>query len=202
MTENKIDMIVNFVTISYILCQLMRLIRGVRLLPFREYWNRNVPSRDLKYGVLDSLDSFSSLFDEEKRRTFAEEYLKRRQKLIEAQKDLYGQNLQQWVNNKKATFFKNVKNNYELVVSRLENRENSYRAAQQYFKDFAAIECKLVSLKTLAQFNGELPIIDESQELGHGTHFVVHPGEWSTRKNLAVKKLKPSSIESHSHLQY
>ncbi|CAF3308509.1 unnamed protein product [Rotaria sp. Silwood2] len=188
--------------LSFAPSAMMRLIRGFRLLPFKEYWNKSTLPHEDKYDMMDTLDSFSSLIDESKRRDFAEEYLKRKRKTIEAQKDLYGQNLQQWIKDKKEVFYKNIQNNYKFVLSRLENRENAYKAAHKYFKKFAEIECKLVALKDLAKFNGKLPIIDESLELGHGTHFVVYPGEWSTEKNLAIKKLKSSSIKNYSYLQY
>jgi hypothetical protein len=184
---------------------LLRLIRGLSTLPYQDYWNKfNAKFSDAKdkfYEKWDSMDSFSILTDESKRREFATEYLKRTQSTIIAEKSLYTQNLRLWIETKKEMFNDNIKSNYCLALSRLAVRKSAYSSVNKYIKHFAEVECKLLALKDLAKFNGQHPVIDESQELGQGTHFVIYPAEWSTEKNLVVKKLKESSNQ-YAYLQY
>jgi serine/threonine protein kinase len=184
---------------------LLRLIRGVSTLPYQDYWNkldiRASDAKDKFYEILDSMDSFSILIDQSKRREFAIEVLKKRRLKITARKDLYNQNLKLWIENKKKMFDDNIQNNYYLTLSRLANRRCTYESIKTYIKRFAEVECKLVAIKDLAKFNGQNPDINESEELGHGTHFAVYPAEWATEKNLAVKRLKQSSNE-YAYLQY
>jgi tRNA A-37 threonylcarbamoyl transferase component Bud32 len=191
--------------LSIVPSAMVRLIRGISTLPYQDYWNKfNTTFSDAKekfYEKWDAMDSFSILNDGSKRREFATEYLKRTESKILEEKNLYIQNLQLWIENKKKMFNNNIQSNYHLALSRLTVRENAYKSVSEYIRRFAEVESKLIALKDLAKFNGQHPVIDESQELGHGTHFVIYPAEWSTEKNLVVKKLKQSSNE-YAYLQY
>ncbi|CAF1947409.1 unnamed protein product [Rotaria magnacalcarata] len=184
---------------------LFRLIRGLSKLPYQKYWNQIssnlLRSKKEYYAIIDSMDSLSILIDESKRRDFAAEYLKRTRSKITAEKSLYNQNLQLWIENKKKAFDNNIQKNYHLAVTHLKARTSAYESTNKYTQDFREIECKFLALKDLAKFNGEHPLINESEELGHGTHFVIYPAAWSTKKDLAVKKLKQSS-NKYAHLQY
>ncbi|CAF4710624.1 unnamed protein product, partial [Rotaria magnacalcarata] len=63
------------------------------------------------------MDSLSILIDESKRRDFAAEYLKQTRSKITAEKSLYNQNLQLWIENKKKAFDNNIQKNYHLAVT-------------------------------------------------------------------------------------
>jgi hypothetical protein len=184
---------------------ILRLIRGLSTLAYKTYWNKiNLTffkNKDELFEKLDSMDSFSILINESKRSEFATEYLKRKRSNIIAQKNVYNHSLEVWVENKKKMFNDNIQSNYRLAISRLTVRENAYKSASEYIRCFAEVESKLIALKDLAKFNGQHPVIDESQELGHGTHFVIYPAKWSTEKNLVVKRLKQSS-DGYAYLQY
>jgi serine/threonine protein kinase len=181
------------------------LILGLSILPYQDYWNKinsTVSKAGEKfYKILDSMDSFSILTDETKRREFATEYLRRLRSKIAAEKDLYSQNLQLWIENEKERFDNNIQSNYHLALSNLTTRNIAYELTNKYIKLFAEVECKLLAVKDLAKFNGQHPVINETAELGHGTHFTVYPAEWSIKKNLAVKRLKQTSPE-YAYLQY
>ena len=137
------------------------------------------------YKIMDAMDSWSVLTDEAKRRHFATECLKGARLKIIGNKSLYTQNLRLWIENKKKMFDDNIQSNYHLALSHLSIRKNTYELVKKYIKRFAEIECKLLAMKDLAKFNGQHPVINESEELGHGSHFVVYPAEWSTEKKFS-----------------
>ncbi|CAF4972027.1 unnamed protein product, partial [Rotaria sp. Silwood1] len=164
---------------------ILRLIKGVSVTLYRDYWSKISVSK-LKenktfYVILDAMDSLLVLTDDAKRREFATAFLKKRRSKLTAEKDLY-------------------------TVSYLNMRKSIYESTIPFIRTFARLECELLALQDLTDFNEQQPLIDESHRLGAGTHFEIYPAQWSTKKdlfvkNLAVKKLKRTS-HNYRHLQY
>ncbi|CAF3416730.1 unnamed protein product [Rotaria socialis] len=184
---------------------LLRLVRGFSAVAYQDHWNTLnttvLKAKEKFYVMMDAMDSFSVLNNESKRREFAKEYLKRRRSKIDAEKELYKNNLQLWIANKEKMFKNNIKSNYKLAISHLNIRDSAYQSTMSYIRCFTEFECELAALKDLAKFKAHHPVIDESQKLGSGAHFDIYPAEWGNKKNLAVKKLKQSSNQ-YGYLQY
>ncbi|CAF3915704.1 unnamed protein product [Rotaria sordida] len=164
---------------------ILRLIKGVSVTLFPDYWN-GISLSKLKenktfYTILDAMDSLSALTDDAKRREFATQYLNKRRSKLTAEKDLY-------------------------TVSYLNTRKNIYKSTIPFIRIFARLECELLALQDLTDFNEQQPLIDESQRLGAGTHFEIYSAQWPTKKDLAVKSFAVKRLKRTSHnyryLQY
>ncbi|CAF1203444.1 unnamed protein product [Rotaria sordida] len=189
---------------------ILRLIKGVSVTLFPDYWN-GISLSKLKenktfYTILDAMDSLSALTDDAKRREFATQYLNKRRSKLTAEKDLYSKNLKLWIEDREMLFNKNIKNNYNLAVSYLNTRKNIYKSTIPFIRIFARLECELLALQDLTDFNEQQPLIDESQRLGAGTHFEIYSAQWPTKKDLAVKSFAVKRLKRTSHnyryLQY
>ncbi|CAF0922632.1 unnamed protein product [Didymodactylos carnosus] len=182
-----------------------RLVKGLRIKWDVDFWNKRkvqeFDDQENYYAYSDALDTYANLIDPTKRKDFADTYMtKMRIKLTEQEK-LFERNLKEWMETKKKIFFQKIESDYQLAIKRLSARKTAYEIANLYAGQFARIECKLIAAKDLAQFNGQIPIIDSSKSLGEGAFFTVHAAEWDDKKDLVVKKLKRPSIE-YPYLQY
>jgi hypothetical protein len=85
---------------------------------------------------------------------------------------------------------------YHLAIQSLEQREKLYKFVNKYSQDFASIQCKIIAVLNLAKFNGEIPVINESQSLDEN----VYLGKWIDENEFIVKKTL-DYLEVHYHLK-
>jgi hypothetical protein len=160
---------------------------------------------DKVYQLLDAMDAYATLSNENNRRIFANYCLTKIVKELEEQKDTFSRNLITWVGEQEKSFNKNVSANYEYITTHLSDQQALHNLISQFSSHFAKIECQLLAAVELARRGGVIPTIGE--ELGRGGFYKVLAAQWGSETNLAVKKLLRRSdedgqmvaLEAHYH---
>jgi len=164
----------------------------------KEIYNRFVHTQimsddDNVYKLLDAMDAYATLSNEDGRRKFADYYLTKLSEELKKQKDTFGRNLIAWVQEQRKAFITNITSNCAYIKKHLSNQQACHNIISQFSGSFAKIECQLLAAIELAKRGGTSPIIGE--ELGRGGFYSVHAGKWDSEDNLAIKKLLDPSLE-------
>ena len=174
----------------------------------RESYNQFVQSKitdDDTYRLLDAMDTYNTLSNEEGRRQLANRCLTELATEIQASKRRFSANLVAWVQRQRVAFNERIQFNYEYVSKHLSDQRTLNGFIVRFSVSFAMIECQLLAAIELAKRKGIVPVLGEV--LGKGGFYSVHAVQWGTDTKLAAKKLLDpsgdnlhiSALEAHYH---
>lgn len=157
------------------------------------------------YNLLDAMDAYATLSNEDDRRDFAKLCLAKIENTIKAKKERFQSNLAAWVQQQKNDFFHNIALNYEHIQMHRTQMQSLHNLISKFSGPFAKLECRLWSALELETRGGIRPVIGE--EIGRGGFYSVHAAQWGTQYNLVVKKLlhptaensDMAALEAHYH---
>ena len=203
--------------ISVITSVQMRFSRFWRSLPTRlsgyrkEFYNHFIQTKveenkaEDVYDLLVAMDEYATLSNEAGRRKLAEYCLNEIENDIRQKKELFSENLTEWIQKQKQSFNKTIDDNYQEITTNLKNQQALNSIISPFIKSFAKIECQLLAAIELNRRKGIAPII--GREIGRGGYYSVHEIQWDSDTNLAGKRLivltddhiKLAALEAHYH---
>ena len=148
----------------------------------KELYNRFVQAKIMDgdvadvYKLLDAMDAYATLSNEESRKKFADFCLKDMENELIEQKEKFGNNLIAWVKMQREAFNKNIESNYIYIRMHSKHQQILHDLIKKFSGSFATIECQLLAAVELSKRNGVVPILGE--ELGKGGFYSVYAVQW------------------------
>ncbi|CAF1490379.1 unnamed protein product [Adineta ricciae] len=145
------------------------------------------------FSLLDAMDTYATLSNENNRRLFADTCLTKLANEIQSKKPLFIRNLTAWTHEQQQRFKMFVHEIYNCVSKHFSKISSSNNLLQKFSGPLARIECQLLSVIEMSKHNGVAPIIDGP--IGQGGFYTVHAAHWNNEQNLAIKRLTHRSPE-------
>lgn len=176
----------------------------------KEWYNQFVQSKitdsgDDVYQLLDAMDTYNTLSNEEGRRQLAARCLTKFAKEMQERKGRFRENLTAWIREQRIAFHTRIQLNYKYIKAYLSSQGRVHELVVRFSASFAQIECQLSAAIDLFKRKGQHPILGD--EIGEGGFYRVHTARWGNDRNLAVKRLLDPSdehirmcvLEAHYH---
>ena len=145
------------------------------------------------FTLLDAMDAYATLSNENNRRLFADSCMTKLAEEILQKKPTFTRNLTTWVQQEQQTFSMMVNEIHRCADKHFSKISSSSSLLEKFSSPLARIECQLLAVMDMSKHNGIAPTIDAP--IGHGGFYSVHAVHWNDERNLAVKKLLQRSTE-------
>ncbi|CAF1490362.1 unnamed protein product [Adineta ricciae] len=145
------------------------------------------------FSLLDSMDAYATLSNENNRRLFSDSCLTKLAEEIQQKKPIFTRNLTIWTCEQQHSFKVSVDEIYNDVNKIFSKTSSSNNLLQKFSGPLARIECQILAVLEMSKHNGVAPIIDGP--IGQGGFYSVYAAHCNNEQNLAIKKLTHRSSE-------
>lgn len=156
---------------------------------------------------LDRLNPFSiSIRDNNKRVQLISDELIKTRLSIANQKESINNHLGWWLAKKKVEFKRKIEAYYQAAKETVKVPDQTDSLAKTYITPFTQIELRLVAIIYSIENDYEIPSLNTDTPVSEDEVFIVHRGQWNSKKNICIKHLKDNSasvsldyIEAYYH---